>query len=813
MNKRDSAEHKQTQEALQESERRLASIIDLMPDALIIIDRHGRVVAWNKATEALTGIRVADMIGKGEYEYALPFYGERRPILIDLVRLPQQELEEKYASIKREGQVLIGETYLPLGGRGAYLQGRARILHDESGAYAGAIEILHDFTERKHAEEALQQSQARLQLQMSRMPIGCIWWSPEFRVASWNPAAERIFGFTEAEAMGKSPYDLIVPPQAQAAVGATWNRLRVGDDTAHSVNENRTKDGRTIICEWTNTPIKEVKGLVVGVLSMVQDVTERKCAENDLQDRLMFQQALLNSIPHPMFIKDHAARFLGCNTDYERAFGITSDDLRGKTVLELEYIPDEDRRKFHTEDTAAIRDASRFSYELPIVYADGQTHVTLYSVDGFHLANGRPGGLIGLLVDITDRKDLEAALRIAKEKAEEATRAKSDFLANMSHEIRTPMNAIINMCALALDTELTSKQRQYLNVVHFSARSLLALINDILDFSKIEAGKFDIEAAPFDLSEILEEITDTFRDKVLAKEIEFIVNVDAGTPQALIGDALRLRQILLNLLSNAFKFTERGEVCLSVGQVKDRPVAQDETPWVMLKFAVRDTGIGIPRNKIDKLFGAFTQADTSTSRRYGGTGLGLAISRKLSLMMGGDGIEVQSEPGKGSAFTFTCRFGLGEESSQRAFVAPDFLLSRQALVIEDNRTSRELIQNILRSFRMESVGVESAEAGLECLRINLGTNHPPGPETIDLVIADWRLPGMDGLEAARIIRGDPPLAPPAHHHDQRIRRRQRNRAGRSDRHQRLRPQTDQTLFVIRCHHGSRRDRPQASRLS
>jgi len=346
----DITDRKRAKDALQESERRLASIIDLMPDALIIIDRDGRVVAWNKATEALTGVRAADILGKGDCEYALPFYGKRRPILIDLVQLPKKDLEEKYASIKRDGPVLIGEAYLPLGGRGAYLQGRARVLNDENGAYAGAIEILHDFT-------------------------------------------------------------------------------------------------------------------------------ERKLAENDLQDRLMFQQALLNSIPHPMFIKDADARFVGCNAAYERAFGVTGDYLLGKTALDLEYIPESDRRRFHAEDTAAIRDASRLSYELPIAYADGHTHVTLYSVDGFRLADGRPGGLIGLLVDITDRKDLEEELLVAKRKAEEATEMKSMFLANMSHEIRTPMNAVIGLSHLALKTDLTSRQRDYLSKIHNAGTSLLGIIN------------------------------------------------------------------------------------------------------------------------------------------------------------------------------------------------------------------------------------------------------------------------------------------------------------------------------------------------
>jgi len=621
----DITDRKRVEDALRESERRLASIIDLMPDALIIIDRHRRVVAWNKATEALTGVPAASILGKGDYEYALPFYGKRRPILIDLVQLSQEDLEKEYASIKRDGPVLIGEAYLPLGGGGAYLQGRARILNDENGAYAGAIEILHDFT-------------------------------------------------------------------------------------------------------------------------------ERKIAEDGLQDRLMFQQALLDSIPYPIFVKDAGARFLGCNTAYEKAFGILSDSLRGKTVLDLEYIPEDERRRFHAEDTAVIRDASRLSYELPITYADGQTHVTLYSVDGFHLADGRPGGLIGLLVDITERKDLEEELRIAKRRAEEATEMKSMFLANMSHEIRTPMNAVINMTGLTLDTELTPRQRQYLSVVHGSARSLLALINDILDFSKIEADRLELEESPFSLRDELEQITETFRAKVIEKHVELIVHVPASVPDHLIGDALRFRQVVTNLLSNAFKFTNQGEVMVEVATATTFPAGDVALPGkVDLLVSVRDTGIGMTDEQQARLFEAFSQADTSTTRKYGGTGLGLAISRRLARMMGGD-ITVESKSGLGTTFFFTARVGCEETRDAPLRTPPPGIGERPILVVDDSETSRGLLKTLLTGWSIPVVAVGTAEEALTLLEQR---NRKDAENPFGLVIMDWMLPGMDGIEAAARIRGRP----------------------------------------------------------
>ncbi len=614
---RDITDRKRAEDALHESERRLASIIDLMPDALIIIDRNGRVVAWNKATEALTGVPAADILGKGDYEYALPFYGIRRPILIDLVQLPQEDLEEKYASIKRDGPVLIGEARLPLGGRGAYLQGRARVLNDENGAYAGAIEIVHDFTERKRAED-------------------------------------------------------------------------------------------------------------------------------DLQDRLMFQQALLNSLPHPMFIKDAKARFLGCNAAYERAFGVTSASLQGKTVLDLEYIPEADRRRFHAEDTAAISDASRLSYQLPIAYADGQTHVTLYSVDGFRLADGRPGGLIGLLVDITEREQLEEDLRVARRKAEEATAAKSAFLANMSHEIRTPMNAILGMTELALDTDLTLEQRDYLNTVKSSADALLNLINDILDFSKIEAGKIELDRVEFLLRDTIADTLNPLGLRASSKGLELTYEVQPNVPDALVGDVYRLRQVLVNLVGNAIKFTERGEVAVSLRQLDG--AARE----VVLEVAVRDTGAGISSDQLGRLFRPFEQVDASTTRKYGGTGLGLAISRQLVELMGG-GLRAESQLGVGSTFTFTVRVGAGTARSPVGVQeATKLLAGKVALVVDDNQTNRRILVTMLDHWGLRALQAESAANALAALDRLSSAGQP-----VSLVITDLHMPDMDGFGLAEAIRANP----------------------------------------------------------
>jgi signal transduction histidine kinase/DNA-binding response OmpR family regulator/HPt (histidine-containing phosphotransfer) domain-containing protein len=363
-------------------------------------------------------------------------------------------------------------------------------------------------------------------------------------------------------------------------------------------------------------------------------------------------------------------------------------------------------------------------------------------------ASGKPTDMFGVTQDITDTKRLEAELLKAKDVAEEATSMKSMFLANMSHEIRTPMNAIIGLSHLALRTKLDPKQRDYVQKVHGAGTALLGIINDILDFSKIEAGRLDIEAVGFRLDEVLASVKTLTAQKAHDKGLEFLAHVSPDVPDAFVGDPLRLGQVLTNFVNNAVKFTERGEVRIEVG------VESRDAERATLRFSVHDTGIGMTPEQSARLFQPFTQADMSITRKHGGTGLGLTIARRLVELMGGR-TWLESEPGKGSVFHFTASVGIGA-SGGKAAVVPERLRTLRVLVADDNAAARDILTEPLSAIaaRVDSVG--TGEAAVAAVRKEDAT------QPYDVVFMDWRMPGMDGLQASRHIKGDESLAhPPA----------------------------------------------------
>jgi len=482
--------------------------------------------------------------------------------------------------------------------------------------------------------------------------------------------------------------------------------------------------------------------------SLQTQVIERVRAEEALSEERALLRILIDNVPDFMYAKDTESRFVAANVALARFLGAKSaDELLGQT--DFAFFPQQFARAYFEDERQIIRSTKAlYNREEECRNAQGETIWLLTTKVPLRDQSGRVTGIVGIGRDITKRKAAELVMRQAKEAAEQASRTKSDFLANMSHEIRTPLNGILGMTDLALDTALTPEQRDYLETVKLSADSLLTVINDVLDFSKIEAGKIDFETIEFNVRDTLEAALKTLALRADEKGLELLCDIAHEVPVTMRGDAGRLRQIILNLVGNAIKFTECGEVALKLR------VDAQAGPHRVLHFEVSDTGIGIPAEKLKLIFDPFAQADSSTTRKFGGTGLGLTISSRLVSMMGGQ-IWVQSNVGQGTQFHFTMCLAVGATrvAEVETFVPQEVLRGIKVLVVDDNLTNRRILEEMLKRWEMRPALVEGGEEALGQLLEAAREGIP-----YSLILTDMHMPNMDGFELVERIREKPELS-------------------------------------------------------
>src|SRR5579864_4302886 len=481
------------------------------------------------------------------------------------------------------------------------------------------------------------------------------------------------------------------------------------------------------------------------------DITERKRQEEELRESEHRWRSLTEALPQLVWTAkpDGACDYF--STQWTQHTGVPESQLLGWRWLEVLH-PD-DREATRKVWTNSVAGRGAYDVEYRVRRLDGQYR--WFKTRGVPIQDSE-GGIFkwfGTCTDFTDGKLAAEELRIAKEAAESANRAKSEFLANVSHEIRTPMNAILGMAELALETPLTPDQSRYLSTLKSAADSLLAIIEDLLDVAKIEAGRMDLDPVDFSLRPLLGETLKTLAVRAHKKGLELVCDVRTDVPDTLVGDAGRLRQVLINLVGNAIKFTERGEVVVEVSVAGEPPAAEERSGTeVELLFSVRDTGMGIPDDKQEKIFEAFEQADTSTTRRFGGTGLGLTIASLIVSLMGGT-IRVESKPGRGSRFTFSARFGQRHDSTGRAKVGPsDSLAGLPVLLVDDNETTLRILRRWFLDWGMEPTVAGDSATAEEALG-----RGPGGSRRFELVIVDSRMKGRDGVALAEEIAGRPDL--------------------------------------------------------
>ncbi|HXJ92728.1 MAG TPA: response regulator [Terriglobia bacterium] len=611
---------------------------------------------------------------------------------------------------------------------------------DEFGSLAANFNRMVENVAR--AEKALRESEESFRTIFESAQIGISFFKIATMEQTSNRALQEMLGYTEKELSRLETWDAISHPADSLSSAERYAELVEGKrDEAQWEQRFVHRDGRIVLTSVRFKLLRDAAGQPQYVVALTEDITERRRAEEERTRVTRQMRLLMDSTGEGIYGIDLQGNCTFVNRATAEMIGYRPEEVLGRNMHDLVHHHRPDGSEYPVEECpiySAFKRGEGCRVDAEVMWRRDGTSIPVEYSSFPILEDGKITGAVVTISDITERKRLEGELIAAKEAAEAATKAKSNFLANMSHEIRTPMNAIIGMTHLALKTELTPKQEDYLSKIKGAAHSLLGIINDILDFSKIEAGRLDMEKADFRLDDVLDNLSSIVSQKAQDKNLEFLISAQQDLPLNLVGDPLRLGQILINLVNNAMKFTQRGEVVVNVG------VEQRVENRVKLRFSVRDTGIGMTPEQTARLFEAFSQADVSTTRKYGGTGLGLSISKRLVEMMEGS-IWVESTYGSGSTFHFTAWFGVGSEKAERKRFVPD-LAGIHVLVVDDNEQAREILTDALRGFALRPESVASGEEAIQTLA------RADEQDAYRLVLMDWHMPGMDGLQTSGIIK-------------------------------------------------------------
>jgi two-component system, sensor histidine kinase and response regulator len=724
-----------------EDAAQLRAVLEMTFDAIIETDSRGVITGWNSKAESTFGWSGREVVGRGLFQVIVP------PRF-------REAYEEKFRSLLASGESRMGSERLEIkvlhrNGGELYIEVILSALR--CGDSCRVTILARDITRQKQLEKALHISEERARVILDRIEDGCfeVELSDEGRYLFVNRAFCEITGYPPEEMLGKSYKQFFDAETIRQLDAAYRNVFETGEPLKTFEYALTRKDGTKRYVEESVSLKRNSQGRPVAFIGIRRDCTERKLAEERLRVSEERYREILEQIEDAYFEVDLRGRFQLVNPAYCRMLGRSPEDVLGKSYKSM-VPPDKIAQFYEVYHHVYETGQPAKSFEFEKARTDGSVIFLEESVSLRRGRNGEPIGFHGTIRDITERKRTEQELARAKEAAEAANQAKSTFLATMSHEIRTPMNGILGMTELVLDTELTQEQREYLGLVKSSAESLLSIINDVLDFSRIEEGRLGLESIPFDLRESLGEAMKALSFCAHQKGLELVCDVQPDVPERLVGDPTRMRQIVVNLVGNAIKFTEQGEILVSVERESQ---GTENGEWVRLRFAVADTGIGIPAENQHKVFEAFFQVDGSMARKFGGTGLGLAICRRLVEKMGGR-IWVESEPGKGSTFQFAIRLEVQNVASDRSLPLPaEQLRDMPVLVVDDNPTNRKVLNGMLSRWGMKPTAAEGGKAALQALEVAKNMGHP-----FPLVLLDGQMPEMDGFTVAEHIQRNPELA-------------------------------------------------------